>query len=121
MFSLTICFGPQGTMWQLLFRDREKAEKATGIISFVAEMAIEIEDDFGQRATFDSASIHSWMLEDMTLSKAARVELVLHQARTQAEAQIQAESDQMLKSVRARQNGPALINPMGMPGGGRPF
>ena len=120
MFSLTICFGPQGTMWQLLFRTKEKIETEIKCLRDGDDQLL-IADDFGQTVTVAYRSIHAWMIEDMTQSKVARIDLALHAARTQAEAQIQAESDQMLKSVRARQNGPALINPMGMPGNGRMF
>jgi len=122
MFSLTICFGPAGTMWQLMFRTQEAAAAAaTGYDSIVnaGTGRLILGDDFGQTLNMEAKDLHGCVLEDLSLSKAAHIERALHQARMQAEGQQQAETDAILRAARAR-SGPAIIDPMGMPRGNFP-
>lgn len=70
---------------------------------------IQITDDFGQHATFNIASIHGAIVEDLEQSKLARAEQMLHQARCQNVAQKLALADPGLRMM----NSPAVLNPMG--------
>jgi hypothetical protein len=73
-------------------------------------------DDFGQIYTLPIDSIHGMMLEDMSLSSEARIERGLDQARSQAKAQERAMADPaLMASMRRGQQGPAVLNPSGLP------
>ena len=116
MFSLTVSFGPgPATMWTLMFRTEDSAIAASAIMHDKSDR-ININDDFGQSLNVERNTVHGWMSEDMNLSKLAHVERALHQARMQAEGQMAAESDHVLRAARARQ-GSAILTP-GIPGNG---
>lgn len=111
MHSVTICFGPAGANWNLLFKTPEKAQqtfdslfRGDGLVSLV------VEDDFGMKVLVKPAAVHGVFLEDMDVSQMAAVERGLHQARSQAKAQSRAMSDPVLKSAMMSQ-GPAVHSP----------
>lgn len=110
MYALTICFGPVGTSWRLLYKTKEQATHAfnNGTIGD----CFEVTDDFGQVCRVEEKNIHGRMLEDLDESKIGNVEMALHGARTQASAQRQAEADPALRTARMAQS-PAMLNPMG--------
>lgn len=110
MYALTICFGPTGTNWRLLFKTKESLEKQRNEMPVMEQLFIT--DDFGQQCTIKTKQIHGTMIEDLDESKVANVEMALHGARTQASAQQRAEADPTLRAARFAQ-GPAVINPMG--------
>lgn len=115
MHLLTIVFGPTPTPWSLLFKKPELADKTFFDIQVAKRehaATVSLMDDFGQRADVDVASIHGFMLEDMEQSKLAHIERGLHQARTQARAQQQAQADPALRAAAAMQS-PAMLTPMG--------
>lgn len=119
MHSLTICFGPTGTVWTLLFKEEEKArtayvalDKPTNTANFFENVFLN--DDYGQELQIRLGEIKGVLLEDMDLSQLAQVERGLHQARSQAKAQTRAMQDPVIKeSLRAQQQGPAVMSPMG--------
>lgn len=120
MHSLTICFGPTGTVWTLLYKTEEKAGECYGAYTDAklnkAYGPLIGSDDFGQAFSLDIDQIHGMLLEDMDLSQMAQVERGLHQARSQAKAQTRAMQDPVIKeSLRAQQMGPAVMSPV--PGG----
>ena len=115
MFSLTIAFGPANITWTLMFRTEDSAVAASVNMHDKSDR-VSINDDFGQSLNVERNTIHGWMSEDMNLSKLAHIERALHQARTQAEGQTMAESDNTLRAARARQ-GSAILTP-GIPGNG---
>lgn len=115
MFALTISFGPQGTMWRLLYKTEETAQRAYAVTERVPNPYLE--DDFGQKLHVHG-QVHGIMLEDMEQSKLANIEMALHNARTQAGAQTRAANDPILKSAQMTR-GPAMLSPMG-PNGGWP-
>lgn len=121
MHSLTICFGPTGTIWTLLYKTEEKAGQCYGAYTEAKVLGKDGgpligSDDFGQAFSLDITQIHGVLLEDMDLSQMAQVERGLHQARAQAKAQTRAMADPVIKeSLRAQQQGPAVMSPM--PGG----
>ncbi len=109
MFSLTIAFGETPTMWRLLFKTETSANEACKVLAALdQEPAFEITDDFGQTCFIASSSLQGWMLEDLDLSKQAGVEMMLHNARTQAMAQTQARQEPTLRSVG---QGPSVFVP----------
>lgn len=123
MHSLTICFGPTGTIWTLLFKTEEKAaELYSSYLSCKAVgdgargTLLASTDDFGQAFAVDLDLINGVMLENMDESQMAQIERGLHQARTQAKAETRAMSDEVIKgAMRAKQMGPAVMSPV--PGG----
>src|SRR5437879_2532407 len=111
MHSLTICFGPTGTVWNLLFKEEAKAKEAYAAIG-----KSDVTDDFGQTIGTSLNAIHGILLEDLDVSQVAQVERGLHQARGQAKAQTRAMEDPIIKeSLRRQQMGPAVMSPV--PGG----
>jgi hypothetical protein len=58
------------------------------------------------------ASIHGWALENLDESKMAHCERMLHQARTQGQAQRMAESDPSLR-MNMQVRGAPVLSPLG--------
>lgn len=119
MFALTIVFGPTGTTWRLLWRNKENAEAAFGYYEKPTGLNLDtfnITDDFGQHCLLLRRDIHGAMLEDMDQSMNAHIQSAMHQARMQAKGQEAAETDPVLRAARAR-SGPAILTP-GMPANG---
>ena len=111
MFCINVALG--STSWRLLFRDEEKANETFGFINAPREDGIIVCDDFGQRLSLlNHKSVHGVMFEDLDQTKAAHIEMALHQARTQNAAQKLAASDPALRAG-ATNAGPAIISPMG--------
>ena len=114
MFSLTIVFGPAATAWTLMFKDEKAATAAFSAIDKTAEFTIR--DDFGQQLSIEAGALHGAMLENMSESAEARIERGLDQARSQAKAQERAMADPaLMASMRRTQQGPAVLQPGGMP------
>jgi hypothetical protein len=123
MFSLTIAVG--NTAWAFMFKSEETAGKAnTDLVAALAQdkaanfglaAMVLVEDDFGQEAMLAVASVHGFVLEDLSLSKHAHIERALQQARTHAEAQTAWQND---PAARAAARGPSVLAPgMHMPNG----
>lgn len=114
MHSLTICFGPAGTVWTLLFKSQEslKAAEIASSISPTCETHLTMTDDFGQDVFVKREHVIATMIEDLDQSQMAQVERGLHQARSQAKAQTRAMEDPVIKeSLRKQQMGPAVHSP----------
>ena len=115
MFSLTIVFGPAATAWTLMFKTTESATTAFTAATEDAR-GVRIADDFGQNLFIVPSQISGLLLEDMALSSEARIERGLDQARSQAKAQERAMADPaLMASMRRTQQGPAVLQPGGMP------
>ena len=110
MFSLTIAFGETPAMWRLLFKTESPALVAHTRAMQPSDMPQLITDDFGQTCTIQSSAIIGCMLEDLDQSRLAGVEMMLHNARTQAQAQTQARSEPALRSAG---QGPSVFVPQG--------
>lgn len=108
MYSLTIVFGNPSTTWRLLFKSKEKAETATGLLSDHPTQDLHISDDFGQSANIKANTINGRMLENLDESQNAYVEMQLHNWRVQAKSQERGRAD---PALRAAQRGPAVISP----------
>jgi hypothetical protein len=115
MHCLTICFGPAGTTWALMFKTKEAAEAAYAREWVTPGLGIEVVDDFEQNITIKTDDVHAVMLEDMSLSKLAHIERALHNVRTQAEGNKMAQADPALQHLT---RGPGIISPVPM-GNGR--
>lgn len=116
MHCLTICFGPAGTTWALMFKTKEAAEANWNSVAMKSSNVVtRFRDDFGQELVLETDKIHGIMLEDMSLSKLAHIERALHQARMQAEGQKMAQADPALAQAG---RGPGIISPVPM-GNGR--
>ena len=114
MFCVNIAVG--NSCWRLLFRDEEKAKAVFESLKPlpIGTKTINAEDDFGQICTITVESTHGLLFEDLDKAKMANVELFLHQQRVQNMAQKAAQSDPGLRA-NSLMNGPAMLNPMGMP------
>jgi hypothetical protein len=108
MHSVTV-FMNNGA-WALLFKEQEKALSAVEQLRGFTGVLLEIPDDFGQVLSIRK-DLAGWMHEDMELSKHARVEMMLHQARTQALGQRAAQSDSIIRTHQ-RMQGPAILDPI---------
>lgn len=115
MFSVTVCFGPTGTLWNFLFKTEEKAQ---GIYnSYVDHKVNNAEfgcligtDDFGQAFAFDLPLINGVMLENLDESQQGQIERALHNARSQGKAQQRAAGDPTIRAAMMTQ-GPAVQSP----------
>ena len=117
MYSLTIVFGPTGTAWRLLFKEKENAEIA---LANVRAGDTEAVDDFGQRARIKFGELHGTMLENLSESKLGFAEMKLHELRAQKDAAERVKSDPALAAaIRASQGnqGMPILQPSmgGMP------
>ncbi len=111
MYSLTIAFGETPAMWRLLFKTEDAAQAVYGSIVYDSAKrrpSLRATDDFGQSC--DVSEIVGVMLEDLDQSRLAGVEMMLHNARTQAMAQTQARSEPALRSAG---QGPSVFVPQG--------
>lgn len=107
MHVITVAFGATPAMWQFIFKTEETAKAAWENITKAGR--VNITDDFGQTALFDTNNITGRMFENMDLSKQAQVQRGLHQQRTQAEFQKAAETDPI---IRMAMRGPAVLSPI---------
>lgn len=137
MFTLSVVFGNASVGF--VFKTQEAAEKAAEALStkppaFAASAGLDslpmnnrreqlqqisepnlrlgsilIEDDFGQRGTFNLNSVHGVILEDMERTKVARSEQMVHQMKCQMLARKLSSADPALRMM----NSPAMIDPMG--------
>jgi hypothetical protein len=115
MYSLSISFGPTGTVWQFLFKEKEAAQGAHKSISenIKAGLMAQIQDDYGQIATF--GNIHGYLLEDLPAVETARIQRSLIDERCKAKF-IKAATDDPTIKAAMRPQGPSVLTPMG---GGR--
>jgi hypothetical protein len=108
MFSLTIAFGETPAMWRLLFKTEAAARAAWTAAAAHDDTGFHITDDFGQ--TCSVANRVGLILEDLDQSRLAGVEMMLHNMRTQAQAQAQARSEPALRNAG---QGPSVFVPQG--------
>lgn len=117
MYSISICFGPTGTVWNFLFKEEERARGvAENIETALGAPAarIGILDDFGQLFQGRVDQIHGFLLECLDESQAGQIERGLHNARVQAKAQERAMADEVIsRSLRRQAAGPAVMTPFG--------
>lgn len=112
MFLVTIF---AGVPWKLLFKTEEGAKKAFEALTAHDTNNAQIEDDFGSTfCTANISGIAAIVLEDLSKSIMAQVELGLHQARAQAKAQTMAIADPTISAAIRAQGmggGPAVYRP----------
>jgi hypothetical protein len=112
MFSLSIALdGP--IVWSLMYKTKEAAANAWIYLSAPgAASTVELKDDFGHCAIVMFSRFAGAIMEDMSLTKIAHIERGLHEARTRAKMQQDAQADPVLRTAAMTQ-GPAMISPMG--------
>ena len=103
MYSLSISFGPAGTIWGLLYKTREAAEVAYGIATNSNTHAnpeiTHLTDDFGQCFYAHRSDVHGVMLEDLTESQLGMIERSLHNKRGEVKANQRAAADPAIKTA----------------------
>ena len=107
MYSLTICFGPTGSTWQFLFKDKERAEATYKMVQ--AGIDVHIADDFGTSA-YVNGSVRGVLLADLDNTEEAAIQRALADARAKVRYDKRAQDDAVL---RVGQRGPAVLTPMG--------
>ena len=113
MFSLTINFGPTGTAWAFLFKDKEKADEAYALMCSVPCMVESLVDDFGQKAVFKNSEVHGIVLEDLEQVEAARIYRSLAEERIKVKLMAAAKSDPLIAEAMRRAQGAPVLTPMG--------
>lgn len=111
MYSLTICFGPTGTTWAFMFKDKDRAYEFVATRS--ESPSLVIEDDFGQTAMIIKADIHGTVLEDLDVVEHAHIERQLANARMQFKAQERAKTDPIIRQAMGAQQRAPILQPMG--------
>jgi hypothetical protein len=108
MYSLSINFGPAGTVWAFLFKEKDRAEHITADIMNHTG-ATRITDDFGQSAFFEKNSISGFVLEDLDTVEEARIQRSLINARGEVKARQRAATDPVIR--QAQNAGPSVMTP----------
>ncbi len=115
MFSLTVVFGTPATPLTLLYHTEDAAKAAyhgAGTGDLIA-----FKDDFGQVASIVRNSLHGVVLEDLDKSAMVKIEMGLHNMRTQIKANTMGRADPAIAAhMRASQQGPSMITPGGLNG-----
>ena len=108
MIQMTVVVaGP--VVWSLLFKsDKEPTEAFARITVASPEETVIIDDDYGQRFLAERSDIKGVLLEDTQKSQQGAIERALHNARTQAKANIAAQADPALKTAAMAQGAPML-------------
>ena len=112
MFNLTICFGPTGTVWAFLFKDKERASEAYDLVRHVQaqEDSFRIVDDFGQDVTV--IGLHGALLEDLDQIEQARIQRALADERVNAKFMVARKSDPVIRQAIQGQQAP-IMTPFG--------
>jgi hypothetical protein len=125
MHSLSIVFGPTGTTWRLLFKSQDAAERAVTSAQSAMEVSnaklvpsnqfFVLVDDFGQKAVINIDELHGFMHEDLDQTKLAAIEVSLHNAQAQAQAEQRMRSDPNIMAAARNRGvgGPPILAPMG--------
>jgi hypothetical protein len=109
MFSLAISFGPQGQIWSLLFKEKQKpSEWQAAISNRTAPPVVVIDDDFGQSVSVVVESVHGVLMQDLDQMIESRIQHSLNDAKAQARYNARIKTD---PEIRALQNGPAVLTP----------
>lgn len=111
MHSLTICFGPTGTIWNLMFKSEEglKAAEEKAMQDPTRETYFVMTDDYGQNVSIKREQIIATLLQDMDQSALVQIEVGVHNLRTQARTQQRAATEPALKAAMMAQ-GPAVLS-----------
>lgn len=116
MYSLSICFGPAGTVWAFLFKEKEKAVMVYN--TYVEHSAsnatgcqLICNDDFGQSAFIPFGEIRGMVLEDLDQHEQARIQRALADERLKAKFMQAAKSDPIIRAAMGNQQSP-IMTPM---------
>jgi hypothetical protein len=117
MHNLTILIG-DGSTWTFLFKEPSDADKAGKAIAksrasartvTALETDIQIEDDFGAKATIDVLKVSAWQISDLAKALEGQATVGLLQARAQGRLQARAQQDPELMFL----HGAAVVPPNG--------
>lgn len=109
MFMLSVCFGPNGTIWGLAFKTREAADVAAHGLRDEKVVS----DDYGQELCIPKGQMHGILLEDLDQTQIVQEERSLRDLRMRGKIAQRAGADPAIRSALAMTQGPAMINPMG--------
>lgn len=117
MHSLTIWFGHgTTTAIRLLYKDATKAEEALRLAYPQEPEAVVnalFKDDYGQQFIVDTSRVSAAMLEDLDESKVGTIEYAIRNARIQAQANLRAQNDPVIKSAQLGGRGSVMpFDPM---------
>ena len=117
MYSLTISFGPAGTLWAFLFKEEQKAGEAYNLyvdhkLGRGESGILIMNDDFGQTCAIPFADINGITCEDLDLVEAARIYRSLAEERLKIKLQTAAKTDPLIGPAISNR-GPGVLTPMG--------
>lgn len=117
MYSLSISFGPTGTVWQFLFKEEKMAGDAyNAYVGFKAGEAVSDmligTDSYGQSFAISMEDIRGVLIEDLALVETARIQRALIDERVKAKF-IKAATDDPIIKAAMRPQGPGVLTPMG--------
>lgn len=113
MFSISVSVG--STAFMLLYRTEEKARANWRELLGITDPLI-FTDDFGKEVMVQIEHLNGALFENHTLSQEGNIEISLHHARTQNNANKRAQSDPALRQPGFG-NQPGVITPAGLNGG----
>jgi hypothetical protein len=114
MHSLSISFGPTGTVWAYLFKEEAKAAE---IYNAYVKHQIQDDvggvligsDDFGQSFAIPFSDIVGMMIEDLDQIEEARIQRSLADERCKAKFMQRAKSDPTIRQAMGQ--GPGIVSP----------
>lgn len=116
MYSLTINFGPTGTAWALLFKEKEKANDYIAAYQTWGRggesVSLALADDFGQTLAIEADQVHGMALEDLEQVEAARIYRSLAEERLKVKLMEAARADPTIRAAM-NQARPPVLTPMG--------
>ena len=120
MWNLTICFGPTGTVWAFLFKEKESAQSIFDIMTAPCpddrtrdHVSLTFQDDFGQHAHFMLGDVVGVLLEDLEAIEQARIERAIADEHVKAKFLARAKTDPVIRQAMQGQQSP-IMSPMGM-------
>lgn len=95
MYNLTLLIG-DGSTWTFLFKEPSDADKAGKAVAKAKEKddaVVQVEDDFGAKATVTPSKITAWQISDLSKALEGQATVGLLQARAQGRLQALAARD----------------------------
>jgi hypothetical protein len=115
MYSLSISFGPTGTVWAYLFKEETNAAKTYNAwvsykVNGEERGALLGSDDFGQSYAIPMDEIRGVMIEDLDQIEEARIQRSLADERCKAKFMVRAKTDPVIRQAMGV-GSPGIVSP----------
>lgn len=97
MFTLLVWFGSSQTPWAFLYNEEDKARDQFNLWATGLGTTCEFIDDHGQHLIVNRKDVFGVLLEDLKKSAEAKIQLSMHQQRTQQQYQSRMQADPVLR------------------------